>query len=169
MNKKNNKKAVSLMMSYVILISIGIALSLAVFIWLKAVSDVTPVADCEEGTSLILEDSQCNGFSINLTLKNNGRFSISGILVSVGDNPDATPVEYLFPKAQLTGEGFYLFSPVLRPGDTENAVFEKGSTNLEYIRIVQIQPFIIDNRKKVFCSEAVIKQEIPDCLINSEI
>jgi len=165
--KKQNKKAVSLMLSYVILISIVIALSIGVFVWLKTVSNINPVTDCNEGTSVILESSVCNGVSINLTIKNNGRFNVSGVLVSVGNDTRKTPMIYLSAKNQISNPGFYSFIPELGPGAKTSAIFEKGTSDIKKIVIVQIQPFIIDKKKKVFCSESIIKQQIPECNIGS--
>ena len=50
------KKAVSLMLSYVLLISIVIALSVGVFAWIRTMAEFSPPVDCKEGTSIILED-----------------------------------------------------------------------------------------------------------------
>ncbi len=162
--KKQNKKAVSLMLSYVILISIVIALSIAVFVWLKTVSNVNPATDCNEGTSVILDDSVCNGAIINLTIKNNGRFNIAGVLVSVGNDTRKIPVTYLSAFEETYEDGFYFFNPELSPGEKKYAVFERGNpSKINKVVIVQIQPFIIAKKKKVFCSESIIKQQIPDC------
>ena len=72
-----NKKAVSLMVSYVILISIVIAVSIGVYAYLKAfVGDVEPAIDCKEETSFIIESYTCSIGNLELTLRNNGRFNI---------------------------------------------------------------------------------------------
>ena len=76
-NKMKGKKAVSLMISYVLLIVIAIVMSIIVFSYLKTVANVKPVIDCKSGTSIFIEDYKCGQGKIKLTLKNNGLFNIS--------------------------------------------------------------------------------------------
>jgi len=165
-----NKKAVSLMISYVILIAIVIGLSAGVYAWLRIISDVSPPTDCKEGTSLILEDSKCfpSSGTATFTLKNNGRFNVDGVIIAVGDIPQNTPTTYLIPHA--TGgvvEGNYIFLSPLKPGDSADAIFtDQGAPpGFNSIEIIQLQPFIISKNQKVVCLNTVIKQEIPSCSI----
>lgn len=153
------------MLSYVILVSIALTLSVAVFAWLKTMSNVSPISDCNEGTSVILENSSCNGAQISLLIKNNGLFNVSGVLVSFGNDTKKIPVTYL-PPSNMGPDGFYILVPELSPGDQRQIKFDRGSSTFKFIRMIQIQPFIFSNKKKVFCSESIIKQEIPDCQIN---
>jgi len=171
-----NKKAVSLMLSYVILISIVIGLSVGVYAWLKTMSVSPEAVDCSEGTSVILEDYTCHpdGY-IELNLKNNGRFNVTGIILSVGDNPQQVPITYLIP--QITGgviEGHYQFPTPLKPGQNAIAVFTnkeydvnrvEQEINFQNIEVIQIQPFIIQNSKRINCQQSVIKQEINNCQV----
>ena len=72
-----NKKAVSLMVSYVLLVSIVIIMSVSIFVWMKSVANVEPVVDCEDGTSLIVVKTTCDNSGIQIDVKNNGkRFNI---------------------------------------------------------------------------------------------
>ena len=67
--RKKEKKAVSLMISYVILITIAIAMAITVFAWLKLVANVEPLPSCGDGTSIIINDYVCGGGILNLTIK----------------------------------------------------------------------------------------------------
>jgi len=169
-----NKKAVSLMLSYVILISIVIGLSVGVYAWLKTIAVSPEPVDCNEGTSVILEDYSCDIGNIELNLKNNGRFNVDGIILSVGDNPQQAPITYLIP--QIIGgvlEGHYQFSTPLKPGENaiadftnkENSGGVESEINFQNIEVIQIQPFIIQNSKRINCQQAVIKQEINNCQV----
>ena len=56
MIKKRDKKGVSEILSYVILISIAVSLSIGVYAWLKDYANVNPKIDCKDGTSIMLSD-----------------------------------------------------------------------------------------------------------------
>ena len=167
---KKNKLGISEMLSYVILISIAIALSVAVFVWMQSESNFNPPLDCQDGTSVIIENSSCSGNLLTLSLKNNGLFNISGVLVSVGNDSARNPSEYFQPNNAAVGSGlgntagYFFFSSELAPGDSTNAIFE-NLVNTTTIRIIQIQPFIYSNKQRVFCTQAIIKQQIPDCFV----
>ena len=163
------------MMSYVILISIVIAVSIGVYSYLKTfVGNVEPDIDCETDTSLILDSYTCNIGNLGLVFKNNGLFNIYGAVVSVGGYEQMAPTTYLIPQASGgVLEGYYQFSDPLTPGQTKTADF----TNKEYIgnlekeisytniKIIQIQPFIIKNNKRINCKNAVITEPITNCQI----
>lgn len=162
------------MISYVILISIAIGLSIGVYGWLKLIANPTPQIDCKEGTSLILESENCAPGRLELTLKNNGRFNISGVIISIGNNPQNQPTTYPMPD-ELGGvlQGHYQFSEPLKPPQLSTASFTNKEKigNIEQIipftdiKVIQLQPFIMDKNQRIICQNAVIKQEITGCVI----
>jgi len=157
------------MVSYVILISIVIGLSIGVYSWLKLIANLTPQIDCKEGTSLILESELCAPGRLELTLKNNGRFNIDGVIVSIGEIAENQPTTYPIP-GELGGilEGHYQFLNVLKPQQSSIASFinrDKNGNMISNIKIIQLQPFILKGNQKIICQNAVIKQEINDCSI----
>ncbi len=169
-----NKKAVSLMISYVLLIAIAIGLATGVYAYLKVLANINPPLDCKPETSVILEDKNCYLGGVEFILKNNGRFNISGVVVSVGEDSQKAPTAYLIP--QPTGgviAGHYYFNEPLKPGEIKSAEFtnkEKIGTieqpiTFESINTIQIQPFITDKNQRVVCQNSVIKQEITECQI----
>ncbi len=174
-----NKKAVSLMVSYVLLVSIAIIVATGVFVWLRTMSNINPPANCKEGTSLILENYLCtNGTNggIDLYLKNNGYFNIDGVILSVGNDTGIFPVVYLMPDPEGSYQGnikgHYFFNTTLGPGEIRSANFSNTDgedlevVDFNNIRIIQIQPFIIETTGKVVCQNAIIKQTIGNCIIN---
>ena len=93
--KKMNKIGVSEMLSYVLLIAIAITVSVGVYAWAKAMlpttyGDIT----CKDETSLILYEYTCDGTGIELTLRNNGRFNINGIIFTVTNDSQRNPEYY---------------------------------------------------------------------------
>ena len=173
---KNDRKAVSLMISYVILIAIAISISIAVFSWLRLVANVEPVANCEEGTSIIINEYNCGINLLELSIRNNGRFSVNGFLLTVGDNVDRAPITRLVPVNQnlANPEVEFIFETPLKPGETSPAQFtnkEKKSdesveeVGFEFVKNLRIQPFIIKDNNRIFCTDAVIRQNLENCQI----
>jgi hypothetical protein len=82
----NNKKGVSVLIGYVLLITFVIFLGAMVYTWMKS---YVPQEDleCPEDVSLFIKDYICTGNELNLTLKNNGKFSIGGYFIRVTDDP----------------------------------------------------------------------------------
>ncbi len=183
---KQNKKAVSLMISYVLLISISLAISIGVFSWLKLAANVEPAVDCKDGTSLIIESMECNPdlptSNLKLFLKNNGRFNIDGVIVAVGDNPEESTPTYLIPDTfGGTLEGHYYFDEPLKPGQQATIGFlnltynkqtpDTDDTNdylLENLAKIEFQPFIVSNNERVICQQAIKRQDVTSCSPHQE-
>src|SRR3989344_210535 len=73
--RKENKKAVSEIVSYVLLIVVAISLSIIVYAWIK-IQLPKEIIECPEGVSVIIKDYQCNEQNniINITFQNKGFF-----------------------------------------------------------------------------------------------
>lgn len=172
----DDKRGVSEMIAYVILISIAIGLAVAVYAWLNVVTNIAkPPIDCKEGTTISLESYNCDNFTgtITLIIKNTGRFNVDGIMAKFGDNLSKEPVamlkpEYIgtagFPAAPTPGH----FSFNLTTGTNQKVKFSRmKDDNTLYepsggiVKVVQIQPFIRDKRK-IACIGTVIKELFSD-------
>ena len=174
------KKGVSLMISYVLLISIAIALAIAIFSWLNLISNVEPLKECNEGTSLILSSYYCNKteHTITISVKNNGRFNIDGFILAITNDTKKIPDVYLKPNVSATkikGGYWYFYAP-LKPGNINATKFEMKEEKIEgewedvdfkYIRIIKLQPFIKYKDRIIVCEDAVIEQEIKNCQVKT--
>ena len=183
-NKQNsrNKKGLSEMVSYALLVSIAIIVSVGVFIWMRGIANVSPPADCKEGTSIMLEDYSCTSSGsypgISLNLKNNGMFNVEGIILAVSNDSKRFDPVYLVPLNQPgQSPGYFFFWPLFEPSKNVNAGFKNtqkigGVEQLvpfNEIKIIQIQPFITykkGNKKEIIvCQDSVVRQEITGCII----
>jgi len=172
-----NKKAVSLMISYVILISIALGISTGVYVWMKYYANIEPVQSCEDGTTMVLEDYTClsggevSDYVFRLSLRNTGLFSIDGFILHVGNDPEKFPtvrLENVDRGAGLLGDGHNDFPEKLKPGAPSQAEFKMGDILKGEIKVIQIQPFILDSKgKKIVCEGSEIKQTINDCPLPS--
>ncbi len=82
-----NAKGVSIIINYVLLIIIVVILgSISYGIMTSYV--LKDIIECPEGVSLYVKESNCNpvDLSLNLTLYNNGKFSIGGYFIHAADS-----------------------------------------------------------------------------------
>jgi len=165
--ERMNKLAVSLMISYVLLISIGVALSIGVYIWLKDYANINEKIDCKDGTSLVVERYSIeyqpdDNRTLNLFIKNNGLFNVSGFFITIGNDTKRIPQKpaWVYAGAAQVYPGFYDFVPPLTPGDKIGVEFRLD--DLDRVEIMQIQPFIYnkDEVEKIYCEQSLIKQNI---------
>lgn len=85
---KNNKRGISVMIGYVLLITFAIIMSIIVYNWLESYVPKDEV-ECEDGVSVVVEDYNCNASVLNISLRNNGRFSFAGITIFGKENETA--------------------------------------------------------------------------------
>jgi len=172
-----NKIGVSEIVSYVLLISIAMGISVGVYAWMKVYA-VSPTAiDCKEGTSITIQSYECSlpledPAWIKLTVRNNGRFNVTGVIVAVANSSEREPEHYL--KLSDSGtwdnlqEGYAFFSDPLRPGAEQTIEFSnkiKTDTviGINSINAIQVQTFVIDKKNNRILCKNNIKQKIENC------
>jgi flagellin-like protein len=173
--KNSNKRGLSEIVGYAILIAIAIGLAVAVFSWYKIVANgVGEKIDCKEGTSISIEDYSCKMIpggglggaditNFTLKIKNNGNFNVFGVIVLVGNDSTKEPyvmLQNIDPTSFGPALGKFQFTSELKPNDYAYATFVNSSINVSQIRRVSIQPFIFINGKQVVCSGTLIKEPI---------
>ncbi|VVB83925.1 Uncharacterised protein [uncultured archaeon] len=77
-----NKKGLSVVIGYVLLMAISIVMSLLVYQWIKTYVPKEALA-CSDGTSLFIKSVSynCDSRILQITLKNNGKFGIDGYFI----------------------------------------------------------------------------------------
>jgi len=173
-----NKKGVSAVVTYVLLIVVAIGLSAIVFGFLQALIQ-EPEFTCPEGLALVIKDVDCTSTptgQLYITFQNKGRFEIDGVYARYSNTPGAvssTPLVPIRDSGNTGGineitdgqkeKGFFYFgrsipSP-LRPNAEYTQLFRFTSTKLEKI---EIQPFLNleDDRELGICEEKVITRTI---------
>ncbi len=163
-----DRKAISLMLSYVLLIVIVIAVAVGVYSWLRFVAGgAEGLEKCPEDVYLIIQDYECVGNQrIQLTIENRGLRNVSGYSIRGTNNKSQ---ETWFKLEEVTimkekVEGMYLFFSPLPPGAIDLANFSYEGIPEDKIEKIGVGPFRIqeEGRKKqiVFCEDAVINQEV---------
>lgn len=78
--KKKNKKGVSIMLGYILLITFGIIISVLVYSYLKTYVP-KDILKCPDETSLFIKEITCENNIMTIVLKNNGKFNLSGYYI----------------------------------------------------------------------------------------
>jgi hypothetical protein len=176
-----NKKAVSEVVSYVMLIVIAITLSIIVFAFLRT-QVPTEQTECPDSVSIIIKDYTCANQEININFQNKGNFLVDGVFIRFSDSSEGVANNTLQPIGQLNDitsqewrEGFFYFGKrtILGGGSvaplplSPNRNYTQGYdySLIGSIEKVQFQPFLSDEEEQeaVICEKASITQEIVGC------
>jgi hypothetical protein len=153
-----NRKAVSIMVGYVLLIAIAVALSTAVFFYLKLyLPDERP--ECNVDIKLMIDYASCyknldGNQLIDINITNRGFFKVEGAYVKIGDIGRVFKTD-LNPSLSISEcNGDY----ALNPGKTSCKTFPTSS--LSGLKELSVQPVVYINNEPVLCSEAVVTKRV---------
>lgn len=141
MLKRGNKRAVSILVGYVLLIVIAFTISGLVYSWLRFYATPPGDEDCPEGVDVIIKDYRCLGDSINITVQNKGLFTIGGYFLRVNDREGSSLGIYTISDGGIE----------LAPGGEYNFEYPIPSEVAGTVRLIDIQPFIMEGGEKRFC------------------
>jgi membrane-bound inhibitor of C-type lysozyme len=169
--KKKNKRGVSIVIGYVLLIAVSIVMSILVYQWLKTYVPADTL-HCPDGTSAFIKDVSynCAAKTLTITLQNNGKFSLAGFFIYVSTSSESLATIDLSSKltsgGTISGNSVWYttsensFSPEY-PNNEKTSVFNVaayGST-LKGLEIIPIRLQEEDNKKRIVsCSDAKIKE-----------
>ena len=130
---KMNKKGVSEVIGYILLVSFAIIMSIIIYQGLKTYVPVK-AQECPDGVSILIKEALCTlntdgTYNLSLTIKNNGRYNIAGYFIHATDGPNKTVAT--FPLIQNLSKGG-LNSNVT---DFNNAVLFEISTTENFVNI----------------------------------
>jgi len=147
-----DKKGVSIIVAYSILVVIAIGISITVYSFLKLYLP-SEKETCPEGISVVINKTICENGRLQISLKNRGLFNISAVYIRMSPQGRET-------RQQVnTGTNIFLN---LAPGETTSLLSYDVSSIVtsdgEYI--IEIQPAITNKNKIIVCEEAVIDETI---------
>jgi len=159
---KLNKKAVSEMVGYVLLIIIAVGLSVLVFQFILVYIPKGESPECKKDINLIIQDYSCADSKLSLILLNKGLFRTDVAYIRFGDKDKKVLPLINDPNDRSNfgrANNFYL-NGGLNPGESFNYTYSiKNGTG---IFRVEVQAGILDNRtsQPVPCKQAVVSQLI---------
>lgn len=172
--QSKNKKALSEIVAYVLLIVISLSLASGIFIWLKNI--VPPDKEtCQEDVSLSIKSYVCDvpTKTINITIENKGFFSVAGFFIRGSNQTNNLPIILLAQEDPKSSQGRYDFKDKkLLPGASETISFKYVYYNPPYfnysinpLKKIQIQPYVLPEKTKglLLCDKAIINEEISGC------
>lgn len=171
-----DKKGVSVIIGYVLLVTFAVVIGVIVYQWMKTYVPQDDLS-CPDGVSIFIESYSCTSNILNLTLKNNGNFDIGGYFIYATDSPEEELATIDLSKnntqdssklsplgIKFGNAGSIIMKNSLEPDDNEIEVYNlTGISNLYSIEILPIRWQEENNRKSlVSCTDAKIS-EIIDC------
>ncbi|MEM3091997.1 MAG: archaellin/type IV pilin N-terminal domain-containing protein [Candidatus Pacearchaeota archaeon] len=175
LKKKNlglNKKGVSVIIGYVLLVVFVIIISVFVYSWLKSYIPSEPLK-CSEEVSLLIKEAKFNHSTriLAIILSNNGKFNIAGYFIHGSNNSSQEDIPTinlaLYLNKSLSGgevledNSSVLFSPglmnSLTPGNQRIHYFDipQSLGNITKIRIIPTLLKEIDNKNRFLsCAES---------------
>lgn len=154
-----NKKGVSEIVSYVLLILVSIAISTIVFGFLMKFIPKGQTAECPSDVSLIVQDISCDKSSniLSINLSNRGLWNVSEVHIKTGLQNSKVKTAPTFVDQNGAKPDPYVFSPPLSPSQVIGMQFylNIGDDTLEIVPAVY-------NKKgeKAICPSAIITQPI---------
>ncbi len=153
-----DKKGVSEMVGYVLLIVIAVSLSVLVYAFLKIY--IPPEkASCPADVSLSIEEFRCEGGAVALTLRNRGLFSVDGAYIRIGD-----PGRVF--RQILNDENILFVDYYEDEGMPPDAVWPKNGNPAVYSysgtgeKTIEIEPVMFVEDEVVLCDKAIITQTV---------
>lgn len=158
-----NKKGISAMVGYVLLISITLGLSVIVYNWLQFYVQDDPIETCSENVNIVIQSYDCiqsmiggsSGY-LNVTLKNKGLFIVDGYILRINTRAGADFGLHAFnstgsslkPGEEITMT--YIFDDYIGPG------LDFASRNeLNAVTLIEVQPFIKNDAGEIKCQSSI--------------
>jgi hypothetical protein len=129
--QKKNRRGISIVVGYVLLIAISIVMSIIVYQWLKTYVPRDSIK-CSEGTSVFIKEIRydCVNSDLNITLKNNGKFSIYGFFIHVS-NKTGEEIPTIDISKNLSDGGIISGNSIAFSNDRNNKLTPEEPTNIK--------------------------------------
>ncbi len=156
-----NKKAISEIVSYTLLIVIVLGIAATVFYFLKVYASKKPSVECPEDLFLVIKSYTCtsSNWELNLTIKNKGYFNISGFYARARRDYENVSTGIL---KQWNGESPVYLEPELASGQEVILNFNYANFRSS-LAAVELQPYIKENDELFLCENSIITQQVRNC------
>mgnify|MGYP001578350196 CR=1 FL=1 len=125
-------RGISEIVSYVLLVSIAVAISALVYAFLRLyIPKAQP--ECPDGISLAITNAECTSGVLSLNVQNTGRYKVSAAYVRLGDIGREFKNWINDPTTYLGGAGY-----ILSPGQYLGPKTDSKYTAIDYVRDISI-------------------------------
>ena len=145
-----DKRGVSIMIGYVLLIVIAISLSIFVFVYLQLYLPKDE-PQCYDDVALTIEEARCENGEGYVILHNRGLFTVDGVFIRVGE-------EGRIFKEVINADDS-TFVPLL-PQMSWNGMFAYIPADINKVQELEIEPYVYIENKPALCERAVITKKI---------
>lgn len=168
---KMDKKGVSIMIGYVLLVTSAIVMGSIVYQWMKTYVP-TDSLECPEGVSIFITNINCAGDNLFVTLKNNGRFNIAGYFIHATNNSkqELATIDLSKYFASISGvkiDNAILFGPSKDNSMKINEVIDERFNLTNQVYSIEIIPIRYQEEKNkirlVSCGNAKVT-ELTNCV-----
>ncbi len=165
-----NKKGISIMIGYVLLITAAVAMSVAIYQWMKTYLPGEEL-ECPDGVSIFIKDINlnCANLNLDLTLKNNGKFNIAGYFIhATNDSSQKLATidlsQYINESNEVLLENAILFTSTkenaMKPNEERTESFNLAN-QIYSIEIIPIRFEEIENKRRlVSCGDSKVKEVV---------
>lgn len=162
----NNKKAVSDMVSYVLLIVIALSISAGVYSWMRFyVPSENESQKCSEDVAISITNYNCKNKLINLTIENKGYFTVDGFFIRGSNDSSRLPITNLNTTDPQSGfmylNGRYDIPNRFKPGAIINSQFDYSAFN--QLQRIQIQSYLVGKKGELLTCSNIIDINLEGC------
>ncbi len=155
---QKDKKGVSLMIGYVLLVVIAVGLGTLVFTYLKIyLPNDKPV--CPSNVAVSIEQSSCSNGIVKVQLMNRGLFNLDGTYIRIGEKDREFRELLNSENVRFTD---YFDTKGLPPGNIwpRDGIPRSYDFTGDGSYILEVEPALFIDDEWVLCNEAIIKQDI---------
>lgn len=176
--KLKGRKGVSVMIGYVLLITLAVVMGGIIYQWMKTYVPSESL-ECPDGVSIMIKEVTCtldgSDLRLNLTLKNNGRFDIGGYFIhATNDSEKELATIDLSPNLNDEYHEGYWMNPGVKfdagnvnslgPGSERVSNFNFTNTYFNTISSIEIIPvrWQVEKGKTRFvsCGNSKVREEV---------
>lgn len=175
MVKKNslklNKKAVSSVIAYILLLGLALSMSGAIYAWMKFYTKPVNYGECPEGVAISISSIEYEdlAYSLNITLKNRGLYTIEGYIIKGSTNENGVSMKPIFFIFSENPEG----DVWIEPGKEKTIQFNQNNETMsgyifeEFreevllgpIKLIEVQPLKTIDGNFSYC-DAIVRKKI---------
>jgi FlaG/FlaF family flagellin (archaellin) len=167
---KKNKKGVSVVIGYILLITFVLFLGVIIYNWMKTYVPKEEL-NCPDSVSLFIKDYWCDSTQLNLTLKNNGMFNVGGYFIRISNVSDKLVLPTIDLSQNLidggsklppTGVKFSGSENSLVPNYDESHLFDFSEHNqIYFIEIIPLRWQEHDRRERIVtCKDSILREDL---------